>query len=112
LTDFAVTNSDKSYRLPSAVQQQVDQFKTQADQATAQAQSTDPQTRDAQARDAGQKAAKGGAVGTGAAAFGMILGAIAAAFGGRAGERTRRRDVYDVAADERTRYRGIEGESR
>jgi hypothetical protein len=99
LTNFAVSNSDKVLRLPPALQQQVDQLRTQAsqtaDQATAQAQSTDPQTREAQARDAGQKAVKGGAVGTGAAALAMILGAIAAAMGGRTGERNPRHDVYD-----------------
>jgi hypothetical protein len=98
LTNFAVTNSDKVLRLPPALQQQVDQFRTQASQTVdqaAQAQSTDPQTREAQARDAGQKAAKGGAVGTGAAALAMILGAIAAAMGGRTGERNPRHDVYD-----------------
>jgi predicted phage tail protein len=106
LTNFAVSNSDKGSRLPSALQQQVDQFRTQtnqaADQAAAQAQSTDPQTREAQTRDAGQKAAKGGAVGTGAAAFAMILGAIAAAMGGRTGERTFRDNVEDtVGGDDR-----------
>lgn len=93
LTNFAVSNSGKAsgIRLPAALQQQVDQLKTQAnqsaDQATAQAQSTDPAARDAQVRDAGQKAAKGGAVGTGAAALGMMLGALAAAVGGKAGQR-------------------------
>lgn len=101
LTNFAASNSDRSLRLPPALQQQMDQFTAQAnqriDQATTQAQSTDPATREAQARDAGEKAAKGGAVGTGLAAFGMILGAVAAAFGGRAGERGPRRDVvYDT----------------
>jgi hypothetical protein len=112
LTNFAVNNSDKTSRLPPALQQQVDQFKTQtsqaADQAAAQVQSTDPATRNAQARDAGQKAAKGGAVGTGAAAFGMILGAIAAALGGRLGERSHRRDVYNVDTAERTTSERIE----
>jgi hypothetical protein len=106
LTNFAVNNSDKASRLPPVVQQQVDQFRTQtsqaADQAAAQVQSTDPATRDAQVRDASQKAAKGGAVGTGAAAFAMILGAIAAALGGRLGECSQRRDVYNVDTGERT----------
>jgi hypothetical protein len=46
----------------------------------------------------GQRAAKGGAVGTGAAALGLILGALAAAFGGKAGERY---PVREVHADER-----------
>lgn len=93
LANFAASNSDKASRLPlpPAVQQQVDQLQTQAsqsaDQATRQAQATDPATREAQARDAGQKAAKGGAVGTGAAALAMVLGALAAAFGGKVGER-------------------------
>jgi hypothetical protein len=106
LTNFAISNSDKTSQLPAALQQPIEQLKSQAsqtaDQAAAQAQSTDPQTREAQARDAGEKAAKGGAVGTGAAAFAMILGAIAAALGGRTGERHPRHDVYDVAAEERT----------
>ncbi len=100
LANFAVSNSDKAsqVQLPPALQQQVDQFKSQAsqsaDQTAAQAQATDPQTRDAQARQAGQKAAKGGAVGTGAAAFAMILGALAAAFGGKTGQRHFLRDGY------------------
>lgn len=96
LTNFAINNSDRTNQLPPTLQQQVDSLKAQADQSATQAQSTDPQTREAQARDAGEKAAKGGAVGTGAAAFGMILGAIAAALGGGAGERTPRRDVDRV----------------
>ncbi len=102
LTNFAASNSDKGSRLPlpPVVQQQLDQLQTKAsqsaDQAAAQAQATDPATVKAKARDAGQKAAKGGAVGTGGAALAMILGALAAAFGGKAGERElpgdRRRD--------------------
>ncbi len=102
LANFAVSNSDKAsqVQLPPALQQQVDQFKSQAsqsaDQTAAQAQATDPQTRDAQARQASQKAAKGGAVGTGAAAFAMILGALAAAFGGKTGQRHFLRDGYDA----------------
>ena len=106
LTNFAVSNSDKTSQLPPALRQPIEQFKDQAgqttDQAAAQAQTTDPQTREAKARDAGEKAAKGGAVGTGAAAFAMILGAIAAALGGRTGERTLRHDVYDLPAEERS----------
>lgn len=94
LTNFAVNKDNKVSILPPALQQQVDQLKGQvnqsADQAVAQAQATDPQTREAQARDVGQKAATGGAVGTGAAALAMILGAVAAAVGGRTGERVRR----------------------
>jgi len=90
---FAINNSDKMSRaqLPPAVQQQVDQLAAQArqsaDQATTQAQSTTPEQREAQARELGQRAAKGGAAGTGAAAIGLILGAIAAAIGGRVGQR-------------------------
>jgi hypothetical protein len=38
----------------------------------------------------------------------MILGAIAAALGGRTGERTSRRDVYDLPVDERTVSERIE----
>ena len=82
-------NNNNRVSLPPALQQQLDRLQGQADQATTQAQATDPQTRDAQARDVGQKSATGGAVGTGAAALAMILGAIAAAFGGRTGERVR-----------------------
>lgn len=113
LTNFAVSNSDKASRLPPAVQQQIDQLKNQtnqaADQVATQAQNTDAATRDAQARETGQKAAKGGAVGTGAAALGMILGAIAAAVGGRVGERSPRRDVYDTSVDERITSHRAEG---
>jgi hypothetical protein len=96
LTNFAANNSNKStpLQLPPALQQQLDQLKSQATQATdqtaTQAQASDPQVREAQVRGAGQKAAKGGAVGTGAAAFGMILGAIAAGLGGKAGQRVPR----------------------
>jgi hypothetical protein len=112
LTNFAVSNSDKAPRLPPALQQQVDQLKGQTsqavDQATVQAQSTDAQTREAQARDTGQKAAKGGAVGTGAAALAMILGAVAAALGGNAGERHPRQNV-NTADDEGTASDRIEG---
>ena len=101
LTNFAVNNDKTSQlQLPPALQQQIEQVKSRAsqttDQAAAQAQATDPQVRKAQARDAGQKAAKGGAVGTGAAAFGMILGAIAAALGGKAGQRISRHHAYDT----------------
>jgi hypothetical protein len=102
LTNFAVTNSDKAsqLQLPPALQKQLDEMKSQAgqsvDQATAQAQATNPATREAQARDAGQKAAKGGAVGTGAAALAMILGALAASFGGKVGQREPFRDHYDA----------------
>jgi len=90
---FAVSNSDKvsSAELPRNVQQQVDQLTAQArqsaDQAAAQAQQTTPEQREAQARDLGQRAAKGGAAGTGAAAVGLILGALAAAIGGKVGQR-------------------------
>jgi hypothetical protein len=109
LANFAASNSDKASRLPlpPTVQRQVDQLQTQTsqsvDQAARDAEATDPGTREAQARDAGQKAAKGGAVGTGAAALAMILGALAAAYGGKLGERelpresvTRQRSETDV----------------
>jgi hypothetical protein len=108
LTNFAVSNSDKTSRLPAALQQPIEQLKNQASQTADQAAAQAPQAREAQARDAGQKAAKGGAVGTGAAAFAMILGAIAAALGGRTGERNLRHDIYDVAAEERTVSEHIE----
>ena len=120
LTHFAVNNSDKvsQVQLPPVLQQQVDQLKGQAtqttDQAAAQAQATDPQVREAQAREAGQKAAKGGAVGTGAAALGMILGAIAAALGGKMGQGARAltRDVYDTDGTESRRAHITDGDSR
>jgi hypothetical protein len=38
----------------------------------------------------------------------MILGAIAAALGGRTGERNPRHDIHDVAAEERTVSERIE----
>jgi hypothetical protein len=90
---FAVSNSDKMSpsQLPPTVQQQIDQLTAQArqsaDQAAAQAQATTPEQREAQARELGQRAAKGGAAGTGAAAIGLILGAFAAAIGGKVGQR-------------------------
>ncbi len=111
LTNFAVNNRDKAsqLQLPPALQQQFDQLKPQAsqtaDQATAQAQATDPQVREAQARDAAQKAAKGGAVGTGAAAFALILGAIAAALGGKVGQRELRHLAYESDEVESRRTR-------
>jgi len=104
LASFAVNNSDKASRtqLPPAVQQQIDQFTAQtkgsADQAAAQDQQTTPEQKAAEAREVGQRAAKGGAVGTGAAALGLILGALAAAFGGKAGGRYW---VREVDVDER-----------
>ena len=104
LANFAVNNSDKVSRsqLPPAVQQQIDQLsgqaKVSADQTAAQTQQTTPAQKAAEAREVGQRAAKGGAVGTGAAALGLILGALAAAFGGRAGARY---PVHEVYVDER-----------
>jgi hypothetical protein len=100
LASFAVNNSDKVSRtqLPPAVQQQIDQFTAQAnvsvDQAAAQAEQTTPERKAAEVRQVGQRAAKGGAVGTGAAALGLILGALAAAFGGKAGGRYPVREMY------------------
>jgi hypothetical protein len=100
LASFAVSNSDRVSRtqLPPAVQQQIDQLTAQArlsaDQAAAQAQQTTPEQKAAEARQLGQRAAKGGAVGTGAAALGLILGALAAAFGGRTGGQYPIGEVY------------------
>jgi hypothetical protein len=100
LANFAVNNSDKVSRtqLPPAVQQQIDQLagqaRVRADQTAAQAQQTTPEQKSAEAREVGQRAAKGGAVGTGAAALGLILGALAAAFGGKTGARYPAREVY------------------
>jgi hypothetical protein len=93
LSAFAVSNSDRMSRaqLPPAIQQQLDQLTSRAsqtaDQAATQAQQITPQQREATAREVGQRAAKTGAAGTGAAAIGLILGALAAAFGGRVGRR-------------------------
>jgi hypothetical protein len=89
LSAFAVSNSDKISRgqLPPTIQQQVDQVAAEArqsaDQAAAQARETTPD----QTRELGQRAAKGGAAGTGAAAIGLMLGALAAAIGGKVGQR-------------------------
>jgi hypothetical protein len=93
LASFAASNSDRVSRtqLPPTVQQQIDQLTAQArlnaDQAAAQAQQTTPEQKAAEARQVGQRAVEGGAVGTGAAALGLILGALAAAFGGKTGGR-------------------------
>jgi hypothetical protein len=100
LASFAVDKSDKvsPSQLPPAVQQQIDQLMAQArasaDQAAARAQQTSPEQKAAEVREVGERAAKGGAVGTGAAAFGLILGALAAAFGGKTGARYPVREVY------------------
>jgi hypothetical protein len=96
---FAVSSSDKMslIQFPPAVQQQVDQLAAQArqsaDQAATQAQQATPEEKAAQAREVGERAAKGGAVGTGAAAVGLILGALAASFGGRTGQRVLVREI-------------------
>ena len=93
-------NGDKVSRtqLPPAVQQQIDQSTAQAsesaDQAAAQAQQTTPEQKAAEARQVGQRAAKGGAVGTGAATLRSDLGALAAAFGGKTGGRYPVREVH------------------
>ena len=107
LASFAVNNSEKVSRtqLPPVVQQQIDQFTAQAsvsaDQAAAKAQQATPEQKAAEARQVGERAAKGGAVGTGAAALGLILGALAAAFGGKTGGRYPVRgmlmDEYQIA---------------
>jgi hypothetical protein len=100
LGSLAVDKSDRVSRtqLPPAVQQQIDQLMAQgrasADQAAAQAQQTTPEQKAAEAREVGQRAAKGGAVGTGAAALSLILGALAAAFGGKTGGRYPVGEVY------------------
>src|SRR5438874_1844824 len=90
---FAVGNSDKMSRtqLPPTVQHQIDQLTAQArqtaDQTSAQAQQMMPENRETQARELGQRAAKNGAAGSGAASIGLILGAVAAAIGGKVGQR-------------------------
>jgi hypothetical protein len=108
LGDFAVSNSDKISRtqLPPALQQQIDQLTAQARQTAnetaTETQQVPPEQREAQARQLGQRAAKGGAAGTGAAAFGLILGPLAAAFGGRVGQRMPIRDTEPVENEPRT----------
>jgi hypothetical protein len=98
LAGFALTSDNVRNRLPPAVQQQVDQFSSQvnasADRAATQAQQMTPEQRAAQASQVEERAAKGGAVGTGAAALGLILGALAAAFGGSTGQRFLVREAY------------------
>jgi hypothetical protein len=100
LADFAINTSDKVSRssLPPAIQQQIDQLRSQvnqnADRAATQAEQMTPEERTAEARQVGERAAKGGAVGTGAAALGLILGALAAAFGGSAGQRYPVREAH------------------
>jgi apolipoprotein N-acyltransferase len=102
LANFAVSNSDKTSEvsLPPAIQQQIDQFSARAsqsaDEAARQAQQTTPEQQAADARQIGQSAAKGGAAGSGAAALGLILGALAAAFGGKTGQRYPIRESYDI----------------
>jgi hypothetical protein len=97
---LAVTGSDKvsRSRLPPAVQQQIDEISSQlsqrADRAATQAQQTTPEERAAQTRQVGERAAKGGAIGVGAAALGLILGALAAALGGSAGQRYPVREAH------------------
>jgi hypothetical protein len=100
LTAFAVTSSDKvaQTQLPPAIQQQLDQLSAKisgsADRAAAQVEQTTPEERTAQARQVGERAAKGGAIGAAAAAVALILGALAAAFGGSAGQRYPFRERY------------------
>lgn len=100
LTSFAANNAGRAAHvpLPPALQRQVDRLQSQAsqaaDQAATDAQQTDPDVRAARAREAAENAAKGGALGTGGAALGLILGALAAAFGGRTGQRYR--DTVEV----------------
>jgi hypothetical protein len=107
---FAVSSSDKISRaqLPPTLQQQLDQLTAEAsqraDKAAAQAQQTTPEQRAAQAREVGQRAAKGGAAGSGAAAVGLILGAVVAALGGTAGQRVLVREL-NVEAGRRTAAR-------
>lgn len=115
LANFAASNSDKAAQMPipPAMQQQLDQLRTQAagamNNAAAQGQQTaqDAQTAaqrpgtqpiEAKARDAADKAASGGAMGTGGAAIALILGAVAAALGGKAGQRKTNR--HDDDADD------------
>ena len=100
LANFAVNNSEKTSQvsLPPAIQQQIDQFKARANQTADQVQQTTPEQQAADARQIGQNAAKGGAAGSGAAALGLILGALAAAFGGKTGQGYPIRDSYEISA--------------
>jgi len=126
LANFAASHADKAsqVQLPPALQQQIDRVQAQggqaADQLTAQAQQAGQQAQtaaqqpgtqpaEAKARDAADKAARGGAAGTGGAAIALILGALAAAFGGKAGQREE--DRFDDDDDQSrtataTRMRG------
>jgi len=103
LANFAASNSDKAagMQLPPALQQQLDQVKAQAsqsaDEAATQAQQATPEEQAAKARKAGRAAAKGGAIGSGGASLSLILGALAAAFGGKTGQRYPFRDDYKIA---------------
>jgi hypothetical protein len=107
LASFATSNANQasSMSLPPAVQQQLDQLKAQAsqsaDELAAQAQQPDAETQ-ARAREVGQRAAKGGAVGAGGAALALILGALAAAGGGRTGQRYPVREVYEARETRRS----------
>src|ERR671937_2189340 len=97
LASFAASNAyQPSAALPPAVQQQLDQLRAQASQSADQAAAQAQQTDELRARELGQRAAKGGAIGTGGAALALILGAIAAAFGGRTGQRNPIREVYEA----------------
>jgi len=117
LANFAANNSDQAaqVQLPPALQQQVDRLRSSAaqttDQAAVQTQQTAEQAQAAtqqpgtqpietQARETADRAATSGAVGTGAAALGLILGALAAAFGGKTGQRRHGRhdDTDDYVA--------------
>lgn len=112
LANFAASNSDKAaqVQLPPAIQQQLDRLQAQAgqaaDQASAQAQQAGQQAQaavqqpgtqpaEAKAREAADRAATGGAMGTGGAAIALLLGAAAAAFGGKTGQRLPGRDDLD-----------------
>ena len=126
LANFAASNIDKAAQtqLPPGVQQQLDRLQAQAsqtaDQAAVQAQQAGQQTQaavqqpgtqpvEAKARNAADRAASGGAVGTGSAALALVLGALAAAFGGKMGQRRvdhSERDEMDEQPVASSRIRG------
>ncbi|MEP6937585.1 MAG: hypothetical protein ABI871_05895 [Chthoniobacterales bacterium] len=85
LANFVANKSDKA-QLQSAASNASAKARQKADELQAAAQQPGEQPIERDAKVTANRAAKGGAVGTGAAAFGLILGALAAAFGGKTGQ--------------------------
>lgn len=85
LANFAANNADKG-QLQSAANDASSKARQKADELRAAARQPGEQPIERDAKVAADRAAKGGAMGTGAAALGLILGALAAAFGGKTGQ--------------------------